>query len=1680
MRRSLVAWLLVALVMAIVPPAIAQGLKPATRVSHDLATLHAEHGVARALRTPAPPNPALRVTGDWVTIDASATGDPAALAAELRAAGAINMAVAGRLVSAELPLAAIPKLESMTSLQFARPAYMVTHAGAVTSQGDKAMRADTARASFGVEGTGVMVGVLSDSFGCIAGGPEDDAATLDLPASVLVIEELPFCGLGNDEGRAMLQIVHDVAPGAALAFATAVGGEAHLAGNIRALFAAGADVIVDDILYLAEPMFQDGVVAQAVDEVVKQGVSYFSSAGNAGRHGYDHAFVPGTVFTSGAFTAASGTAFLGGTAHDFGGGNVFQRVTVAPRSAFALVLQWDEPFFSVSGPPGAQSDLDVYVLDSTRTLVLGGAATDNRASKDPVEFTGYACESFTTPCVVHLMIVKHGGPDPGRMKYVVHGGVDPPTFSPAIDGSTIYGHANAAGAVAVGAADYRKTPAFGVSIPVLEPYSAAGPTPVLFDRDGTRLATPDARALKPEIVAPDATNTTFFGGEDLDADGRPNFRGTSAAAPHAAAVAALMLQALPSLTPARIREVLQTTSLDMGPVGFDNHSGFGLVQASAALAGLHSIAVTRGPAGTPNPVASGAKVSLDVAATDSLGHTLTFAWSATCPGAGSGTFDDAALAQPTWTAPVNNGTVPLGCTLRVTVSDGHGTSEVRTSTQHVNATPRITSFAPVSGPVGTVVTIIGINLSGATAVTFAGPVTVTPTAMPTTLLAMVPAGAMTGALRVMTPEGTPVSAATFKVLPRILGFSPAGAAPGSSTVVTVVGTNLRVGSSAPAVKIGALTLPASALQSSTPTEVRLTVPVGAVTGKIGVTTQDGTATSAVDLVVIKPPKPATFAPAAAPVGGQVIISGLSLAGATAVTFTGPATVTPTALTATSLKVVVPPGARTGVVSVTNPAGTGFTTTVFKVQPRIASVTPPSVVAASQTVVTVSGLNLMAATGTPIVRVGGVVVLSGSVLATTPTEIQLRVPPSATTGKLSVTTLDGVATSPADLVVIRPPRPTTVAPVAAPVGSVVAISGLNMAGATAVTLTGPVTVTPTAVTATSLKVVVPIGARTGVVSVTNPAGTASTVGAFKVQPRIDGFSPPSVVAGSPTAVTVSGLNLVAATGTPVVKVGAVVIAGTSVMLTAATEIQLRVPAGVAPGKISVTTIDGVATSAGTLVVIRPPKPTTFAPAAAPVGGLITINGANLLGVTDVTFSGPMSVSPTAVTATSLKAVVPVGARTGPISVTNAAGTAASAASFKVQPRIDGFSPPTVVAGSDTIVSVSGTNLMAATGQPIVRIGAITIPGPLTPTATATLIQLRVPLAAVTGKISVTTVDGTVTSAGPLAVLQPPRPTTLVPAAAPVGALVTINGLNLAGTTGVTFTGPVTVTPTAVTATAVKAIVPVGARTGPIQVTNPIATGTTPAAFKVQPRITGFSPSSAAAGSATVVSVSGTNLVAAGGPLVVKLGASVVAPAGVTATATLIQFPLPSSAVTGSIVITTVDGTATSATPFRVIKAPRVTSFAPASGIVGALVTITGANLVGVTEVTFTGAASVTPTALTATSLKALVPAGALSGPISVTNAAGTASSAASFKLLPRILGFSPGQAARGNAVVVTGTNLKIGGTDPVVKVGTFAATIVASSPTEVTFTIPPSAVTARISVATADGVATSATTLAVTP
>src|SRR4030095_922516 len=178
------------------------------------------------------------------------------------------------------------------------------------------------------------------------------------------------------------------------------------------------------------------------------------------------------------------------------------------------------------------------------------------------------------------MIVKHSGADPGLIKYVYFGSAVINEFD--TQSSTIFGHANAVGAEAVGAARYSNTPAFSVFPPILESFSSSGATPILFDRLGNRLSTPDPRSQKPEIVAPDGVDTTFFG-SDTDGTGFPNFFGTSAAAPHAAGVAALLLQAEPSLTPLQLYQRLENTAIDIGAPGFDNDSGFGLIQTDAAL-----------------------------------------------------------------------------------------------------------------------------------------------------------------------------------------------------------------------------------------------------------------------------------------------------------------------------------------------------------------------------------------------------------------------------------------------------------------------------------------------------------------------------------------------------------------------------------------------------------------------------------------------------------------------------------------------------------------------------------------------------------------------------------------------------------------------------------------------------------------------------------------------------------------------------------------------------------------------------------------------------------------------------------------------------------------------------------------------------------------------------------------
>src|SRR5437870_250780 len=184
------------------------------KLTHSLVALQGQYASHLAQRSAAPfrsNDPLVRLVDDRVTIDAVASGDVDALKADLVFLGMQEAVAFGSIVSGQLPISAIPAVASLPSLRFAQSAMAMTNAGNVTSQGDQAMRSNVARTTFGVDGTGITAGVLSDSFNCL-GGASADVASGDL-SPVSVLQEEAGCISGTDEGRAMLQIVHDIAPG---------------------------------------------------------------------------------------------------------------------------------------------------------------------------------------------------------------------------------------------------------------------------------------------------------------------------------------------------------------------------------------------------------------------------------------------------------------------------------------------------------------------------------------------------------------------------------------------------------------------------------------------------------------------------------------------------------------------------------------------------------------------------------------------------------------------------------------------------------------------------------------------------------------------------------------------------------------------------------------------------------------------------------------------------------------------------------------------------------------------------------------------------------------------------------------------------------------------------------------------------------------------------------------------------------------------------------------------------------------------------------------------------------------------------------------------------------------------------------------------------------------------------
>ena len=655
MNRTLVRALFMALSTLVAPVALGDSAVPAqvhpahnvlrktpemSKASSALIRVHSEyraHVDQRRTTAFVPSDRFLQFSSGRILIDARAVADGASLLDDLKELGLANGTRHGEVVSGLLPVAAIDRAVGLANLRSisASPA-PIRNAGSVTSQGDIALRAVNARTIYTLDGSGVTVGVLSDSYDTLDGAATDIGSGDLPPSGVQVIGgESAYCGtliFCVDEGRAMLQIVHDMAPGASLMFHTGLGGTAGYANAITALAAGGADVIVDDLLYLNEPMFQDGIVAQAVDSAVAGGAVYYSAAGNAGNRSYEASFVDsGVIFCIEFFEPIGDCHPLYervGRMHDFDAGpgvDLYQSVTIPVDGVLTIALQWDEPF----GGTGPDNDHDIVLLDETGGIYFAISANDNVAMGEGwevlqfenAEVLGYGT-SFSI--IITYDDVDSIGPPATLLKTVVFGSGN--TIDEYSTGSgTLFGHANAAGATAVGAAFYVDTPAYGIAPPALEPYSSTGGTPILFDAGGAPLAAPLVRS-KPEITAVDGVNTTFFFSDSHGNDGIDDFFGTSAAAPHAAGIAALMLEAQPGATPQQLKVALEGSAIDMNSAGFDHESGYGLIQADAAIAALLMSGGNSPPAASFEVDIGGLGVTFTDTSSDSDGSITAWSW----------------------------------------------------------------------------------------------------------------------------------------------------------------------------------------------------------------------------------------------------------------------------------------------------------------------------------------------------------------------------------------------------------------------------------------------------------------------------------------------------------------------------------------------------------------------------------------------------------------------------------------------------------------------------------------------------------------------------------------------------------------------------------------------------------------------------------------------------------------------------------------------------------------------------------------------------------------------------------------------------------------------------------------------------------------------------------------------
>jgi gliding motility-associated-like protein len=623
-------------------------------------------------------------------------------------------------------------------------------------------------------------------------------------------------------------------------------------------------------------------------------------------------------------------------------------------------------------------------------------------------------------------------------------------------------------------------------------------------------------------------------------------------------------------------------------------------------------------------------------------------------------------------------------------------------------------------------------------------------------------------------------------------------------------------------------------------------------------------------------------------------------------------------------------------------------------PTITSFTPTA--AGTGTNLTITGTYL---TSTFSLTLGGTPVSAFTVVSATTIIATVG---SGSTGAVSLTTPDGTA-SLDGFTYIPPPTITSFSPAIAATGALITITGTNFEATSAITLGGTPVTSFTVVSSTSIVAKIGSGS-TGALSLTTPGGTASLNGfTFIPAPIITSFTPTAAATGA--LITITGSNFEGAS--------AITLGGTSVTaftVVSSTSIVAKIGSG-STGALSLTTPGGTARLNG-FTFIPAPTITSFAPTAAPTGALITITGSNFEATSAITLGGTSVTAFTVVSSTTIVAIVGSGS-TGALSLTTPGGTASlNGFIFIPAPIIISFTPTAAATGA--LITITGNNFEATS--------AITLGG--TPVTSFTVVSSTSIVAKIgsgsTGALSLTTPGGTASLNG-FTFIPAPTITSFAPTAAPTGALITITGSNFEGTSAITLGGTPVTSFTIVSSTSIVAIVGSGSTGAVSLVTTGGSASRSGFIFIPAPIITSFTPAAAPKGS--IVTINGLNF---SGTFAITLGGTPVSSFKILTPYAIIA--VVGNGSTGAVSLTTPGGSA-SVNGFSFIPAPVITSFTPTSAEAGDLITISGKNFTGTTDLSLGNVPVVSFTVVSSSTIIAIVGSGA-TGSVELTTPFGTAS------------------------------------------------------------------------------------------